>query len=94
MNTTSATESLVEFYHLPGLGVKEQATILTTGTREACQELSAYLRRVNLITGDSGYRYSILPTVEAGRVVKETNEARELDLVEFRHRVYGEALPV
>ena len=95
MNTTSATESLVEFYHLPGLGVKETATVVHTGTHDSCHELYSHLRKVNLAVGDTeGYRYSILPTAEAGRVVKETNDESARDLAEWRHRVYGEPLPV
>lgn len=88
------TESLVEFYHLPGLGVKEQATLLHTGTHDSCHEMYSHLRKVNLVTGDSGYRYSILPTADAGRVVLETNVERARDLAVWRNRVYGEPLPV
>lgn len=94
MNITS-TKSVVEFYHLPGLGVKEQATVILTAPESECHERVAHLRKVNLIVGESqGYRYSVLSTDEATAVVKQTNAARDRDLAEFRHRVYGEPMPV
>jgi hypothetical protein len=91
MNNVTET-SLIEFYHLPGLGVKEQATILMTGTLEDCQSHMADLRRFNLITGDTGYRYEIHPAEQATTIVDQTNQDRERDIAEFRHRVYGEPL--
>ena len=93
MNTTS-NFSLVEFYHLPGLGTKESATIITTGTEDDCHTLHAHLRKANLCTGDSSsYRYSILPTEDADHVLHETNAEYARDLAEFRLKVYGEPLP-
>ncbi len=95
MNNTTSNLSLVEFYHLPGLGTKETATIITTGTHDDCHKLHAHLRKANLCTGDTeGYRYTILPTADAARVLKATNAEYARDLAEFRHKVYGEPLPV
>jgi hypothetical protein len=93
MNNVTKT-SLIEFYHLPGLGVKEEATILMTNTLEACQAHMADQRRFNLICGDSGYRYEIHSADKAKEIVNQTNQLRERDLAEFRHKVYGEPLPV
>ena len=94
MNTTS-NFSLVECYHLPGLGTKETATRLTTGTHDDCHTLHDHLRKANLYTGDSSsYRYSILPTEDAAHVLHETNAEYARDLAEFRLKVYGEPLPV
>ena len=45
MNNVSNTESLVEFYHLPGLGVKETATILTTGSYDSCHAVYSHHKR-------------------------------------------------
>ena len=91
MNNVTNT-SLIEFYHLPGLGVKEQATILMSGTLEDCQSHMAHLRRFNLMCGDTGYRYEIHPVDQATTIADQTNQDRERDIAEFRHRVYGEPL--
>ena len=95
MNNVSNTESLVEFYHLPGLGVKETATILTTGSYDSCHAVYSHHKRINVMSGDTeGYRYIILPTPEAEQLVKVTNYERAKDLAEFRNKVYGEPIPV
>jgi hypothetical protein len=94
MNNVSNTESLVEFYHLPGLGVKETATILTTGTHDSCHAMYSRHKRTNEVLGDTeGYRYIILPTADAERLVKATNYESAKDLAEFRNKVYGEPIP-
>jgi hypothetical protein len=85
--------SVIEFYHLPGLGTKEEATVIHTGTVESCDSLVARLRRVNAVFQDGGYRYEVHPVDAAGAVVKAANTARDRDLAEFRHRVYGEPMP-
>ncbi len=93
MNNVTET-SLIEFYNLPGLGVKEEATILMTGTLADCQSHMANLRRFNLMCGDTGYRYEIHPSNKAQEVADQANQVRARDLAEFRNRVYGEPLPV
>lgn len=48
--------------------------------------------RINNLFGDAGYRYEIHSVESADKIVKKTNDLREKDLAEFRHRVYGEPL--
>ena len=94
MNNVSNTESLVEFYHLPGLGVKETVTILTTGSYDSCHAVYSRHKRTNVMLGDTeGYRYIILPTADAEQLVKSTNYEHAKDLAEFRNKVYGEPIP-
>lgn len=91
MNNVTDTKSLVEFYHLPGVGTKETATILATGTDESCNELYNSLRKANLATGDDhGYRYNILPTTDAAKLVVDTNVEYNRALKAWRNKVFNE----
>jgi len=84
--------SLIEFYHLPGFGVKEQAKIIVTSDFNKCDSLMHREIRINNLFGDAGYRYEIHSVESADKIVKKTNDLRKKDLAEFRHRVYGEPL--
>jgi hypothetical protein len=95
MNNTSNTKSLVEFFLLSGFNATKSARIITTDTIDNCCKIYAHLQKANKITNDTAnYHYDILSPSDATQLVKETNNAHPLNLATFRHKVFGEPLPV
>jgi hypothetical protein len=90
--------SVVEFYHLPGFMQEESARLISPKAgmpKSFCQGIVAAETKLNKVTGcSSEYRYEILPLSEVFQKIAMTNGLKKRIIAEFRHKVYGEPIPV